>query len=88
MKELFLGGKKKEKAILHPKQNLFSEKFQLKECSRTGCEVQSLSDEKKRRLNKCNFEGHVLSDPDSKVSFSECDENGVKDVSIVSDQVC
>ena len=28
-----------------------------------------------------------MSDPDSKVSFSECNENGVKDFSIVSDQV-
>ena len=57
------------------------------ECTKEGCQKQPLSKEEKAKYDNCNYKGHVISDPDSKVSFIQCDENGVKDISIVSDKV-
>ena len=80
-------GETNEKALLYPKKSLFSKKFKVMECTKDGCVRQKLSQEQKTKFAKCNYEGHVLSDPDSKVSFIQCNENGVKDVSIVSEKV-
>merc|ERR1712142_1129144 len=85
-KEVTLDGKSKEKALLYPKKNLFSKNVKLMDCSSEGCEKQILSEEEKRKFDKCNYEGHVESDPDSKVSFNQCNENEVKDITIISDK--
>merc|ERR1712042_100479 len=85
-KEVTLDGKSKEKALLYPKKNLFSKNVKLMDCSSEGCEKQILSEEEKRKFDKCNYEGYVESDPDSKVSFNQCNENEVKDITIISDK--
>ena len=40
----------------------------------------------KNHLRRCNFEGKIRGDPDSKVSLVNC-EKGASDISIVSDKV-
>jgi len=85
-KEIVLDGKNKEKALIYPKKNLFSKNFKMMDCSSKGCEKETLSEEEKIKFDNCNYEGYVVSDPDSKVSLSQCDRNN-KDVSIVSDKV-
>merc|ERR1712142_1040333 len=77
-KEVTLDGKSKEKS--------FSKNVKLMDCSSEGCEKQILSEEEKRKFDKCNYEGYVESDPDSKVSFNQCNENEVKDITIISDK--
>jgi len=86
-KVIVLDGKTHEKALLYPRDNLFSKNFQIEECSSEGCHKEPLSKEERKKLDRCSFGGHVLSDPDSKVSLSQCDDNGVKDISIVSEKV-
>jgi len=86
-KVIVLDGKTHEKALLYPRDNLFSKNFQIEECSSKGCKKEPLSKEERKKLDRCSFGGHVLSDPDSKVSLSQCDDNGVKDISIVSEKV-
>ena len=80
-------GETNEKALLYPKKSIFSKKFKVTGCSKDGCVRQKLSREQKTKLDNCNYEGRVVSDPDSKVSLIQCNENGVKDVSIVSEKV-
>ena len=83
-----MDGKSNEKAVLFPKKNLFGSKFKIRECSNKGCKKESLSREEMEKLDKCVYQGHVVSDPDSKVSLNQCDEKGVKDISVVSEKVC
>ena len=40
----------------------------------------------KNHLRRCNFEGKIREDPNSKVSLVDC-EKGASDISIVSDKV-
>ena len=49
---------------------------------------QILSEEEKTKFDKCSYEGQMVSDPDSRVSFNQCNENDVKDVTVVSEKVC
>ena len=86
-KVIVLDGETHEKALLYPRDNLFSKNFQIEECSNKGCQKEPLSKEERNKLDQCSFGGHVLSDPDSKVSLNQCDDNGVKDISIVSEKV-
>ena len=86
-KVIVLDGKTKARAMLYPKDNLFSKNFQIEECSSKGCKKEPLSRKERKKLDKCSFEGHVVGDPDSKVSLNQCDDNGVKDISIVSEKV-
>eukprot|EP00091_Calanus_sinicus_P014601 TRINITY_DN3220_c0_g1_i2.p1 TRINITY_DN3220_c0_g1~~TRINITY_DN3220_c0_g1_i2.p1 ORF type:complete len:284 (-),score=32.92 TRINITY_DN3220_c0_g1_i2:326-1177(-) len=85
-KELILDGKTNERAIVFPKKSIFGKNFKIRECSSSGCKKETLSKEKRRRYDKCNYEGHIVSDPNSKVSFIKCDENGVKDIVIVAEK--
>ena len=64
-----------------------SKDFNLMDCSSKGCKKQTLSEKERSKFNKCNYKGHVLSDPDSKVSFTHCYKSHVKDISIVSEKV-
>ena len=57
------------------------------ECSENGCENQPLSKEEFRKWDNCIYKGYLLSDPDSKVILDQCHENGVVDISIVSEKV-
>lgn len=68
-------------------KNLFSKNVKLVECSKKGCEKLDLSFEERTKFDKCNFKGSVISDPDSKVTLSQCDANGFTDISIVSEKV-
>ena len=80
-------GKFQEKALLYLRKNLFSKHFQVKECSGYGCENRSLSKKELEKWDNCIYEGHLRSDPDSKVILDQCDENGAKDISIISEKV-
>jgi len=85
-KEVVLDGKIKEKAVLYPKKNLFSKSFKIEECSTDGCKKDTVSNDEKADFDDCIYQGRLLSDQDSKVSLSQCNEDGVKDISIVSDK--
>jgi len=86
-KEVILNGENQEKAVLFQKTNLFSKQINIETCSKEdGCKKQYLPSEEKNKFDKCTFEGHLVSDPDSKVSLSQCDENGFQDISIVSEK--
>ena len=68
-------------------KNLFCKNVKLVECSKKGCEKLDISMEERTKFDKCNFKGSVISDPDSKVTLSQCDAHGFTDISIVSEKV-
>jgi len=85
-KEVVLDGKNNEKAVLHPRKSLFSKNFKIKECSKKGCKKKTLSKDEKAKFDKCNYKGYVISDPDSKVSLTTCNDHGINDIVVVSEK--
>ena len=49
------------------------------------CAKHRIDKKLKNHLKRCNFEGKIKGDPDSKVSLVNC-EKGASDISIVSDK--
>ena len=52
------------------------------------CKVSDVSKKLMRKLDRCNYEGSLKSDPKSVVSLVGClNENGAADISVVSQKV-
>ena len=70
-----------------PKKTLLAKNFKLTKCGKSGCHSKKLTEDEKHEFSKCNYEGSLKSDKGSKVTLTACNENGVKDIAIVSDKV-
>ena len=66
---------------------MFAKDFKLTKCGKSGCHSKKLTEEEQYKLSKCNYEGSLDSDQESKVNVAACNENGVKDIAIVSNKV-
>jgi len=85
VKQIILDGKRNEIAEVKPRPSVLSKDFKISKCSKHGCEEKRLSREQRIRLEKCNYEGSLLSDPDSKVSLVACRGDDVNDIQVISD---
>ena len=72
---------------MHPRKSLFSRNLKINECSKKGCKKKTLSKDEKAKFDKCNYKGYVVSDPDSKVSLTTCNDHGINDIVVVSQKV-
>ena len=61
--------------------------FKLTKCGKSGCHSKKLAEEEKDKFSKCNYEGSLDSDQESKVTLAACNKNGFKDITIVSSKV-
>ena len=66
---------------------MLSRDFKISKCSKHGCQERRLSREQRIKLEQCNYEGSLLSDPDSKVSLVACRGDDVNDIQLISDHV-
>ena len=82
-----MAGKNNEIAEVHPRPILFSKKTRITECSKKGCNAKKISKQQIAKLEHCNFEGYLLSDPDAKVSLVKCSQNGANSVQVISEKV-
>ena len=87
VKQIFLDGKRVEIAEVRPRPSVLSKNMKISRCSRNGCEERRLSREQRIKLERCNYEGSLLSDPDSKVSLVACRGDDVNDIQVISDHV-
>jgi len=85
VKQIILDGKRKEVAEVRPRPSVLSRDLKISKCSKHGCEERRLSREQRIKLERCNFEGSLLSDPDSKVSLVACRGDDVNDIQVISD---
>lgn len=73
-------------AVLYQRAPLFSRGMKVESC--TGikkCAKHRIDKKLTNQLKRCNFEGRIQGDPDSKVTLVNC-EKGASDISIVSDR--
>jgi len=85
VKQIILDGKRNEIAEVKPRPSVLSRDLKISKCSKHGCEERRLSREQRIKLERCNYEGSLLSDPDSKVSLVACRGDDVNDIQVISD---
>lgn len=85
VKQIILDGKRNEVAEVRPRPSVLSRDFKISKCSKHGCKERRLSREQRIKLEQCNYEGSLLSDPDSKVSLVACRGDDVNDIQVISD---